>query len=403
MTTLCCLLSDQHVPNLLSVHHFRPDRLVLIESEAMQKRGVSGNFLAALHEAGLNYKPDETCDIIPLQDVSNFQRIADALRRAFGQHPTDPWIVNLTGGTKPMSIVAYEFFKALGARLVYVELSRPNQILDVESGQVEVVDHHLSITEFLLGYGFEHHKKLKKVAEAEDRARQWFDLARLVALHAADRNLLKVDRNRWSRARKKGIELVAGELAPEATKLGDALANTFDLTLQTTSLIGSLDKYQCDFLTGGWLEAFLWNLLSRHQEELGIWDVRLGIEPRQKGTDASNDFDIAFMRDFALHMVECKSGDQSHGRDVDILYKVEAVTRQFRALRVQSALATTSQQILDAQGNIKTTLRDRAAIYNCRFITLAEIQRLAKEDEPAAALSEIFFNKNAKNARAKEM
>ena len=38
---------------------------------------------------------------------------------------------------------------------------------------------------------------------------------------------------------------------------------------------------------------------------------------------------------------------QEHDPGSDILYKVEAVTRQFRALRVKSYLATTGANVLD--------------------------------------------------------
>ncbi|MGB2611809.1 MAG: hypothetical protein WBC80_22795 [Isosphaeraceae bacterium] len=58
MRTLLCLLSDQHVPNLLSVHHFKPDRLVLVESQQMQERKVGDHFLQALALDGLNYGGD---------------------------------------------------------------------------------------------------------------------------------------------------------------------------------------------------------------------------------------------------------------------------------------------------------------------------------------------------------
>ncbi|MGZ3302304.1 MAG: hypothetical protein ACXWPK_15690 [Isosphaeraceae bacterium] len=58
MRTLLCLLSDQHVPNLLSVHHFQPDRLVLVESQQMQERKVGDHFLQALALGGLNYGGD---------------------------------------------------------------------------------------------------------------------------------------------------------------------------------------------------------------------------------------------------------------------------------------------------------------------------------------------------------
>ncbi|MEX1027459.1 MAG: DUF1887 family CARF protein [Candidatus Paceibacterota bacterium] len=391
MSVLCCLLSDQHVPNLLSVHHFRPDRLVLIESTAMQQRGVSDNFLIALEAGGLRYRKEQNCDVIPLDNISDFQAIGTVLRHAFGKHPNANWTVNLTGGTKPMSIAAYEFFKAVGARLVYVEVSKPHEIIDVESATIGTAEHRLSISEFLLGYGFEQHKQEEKLKVAETRARQWFDLSRLIAIHAAGENLLDIDRERWSLARSKGLELQPGELTSTVAPLRESLTTTFNLDSIDGGLIGKLDKYQSSLLTGGWLEVFLWNLLDRHQQQLGIWDVRLGIEPGHRGADTPNDFDIAFMHKFELNMIECKSGAQEQDRDVDALYKVEAVIRQFRALRVRSYLATTSDNLFDKQGNIKPSLQDRAAIYNCRFVTKSEIQHLAEHVDDVSAVEHILF------------
>jgi hypothetical protein len=97
-------------------------------------------------------------------------------------------------------------------------------------------------------------------------------------------------------------------------------------------------------------------------------------------------------------MIECKSGAQEQDRDVDALYRVEAVIRQFRALRVRSYLATTSGNLFDKQGNIKPSLQDRAAIYNCRFITKRDIQRLAEHVDDVAAVQGIFFARKPNKA-----
>jgi len=51
-------------------------------------------------------------------------------------------------------------------------------------------------------------------------------------------------------------------------------------------LAGKLDKYQVNFLLGQWLEVFVWGLLERNQEALGIWDVvgqRAGQERQGQG------------------------------------------------------------------------------------------------------------------------
>jgi hypothetical protein len=55
MTVLLCLLSEQHVPNLLPVHHFEPDWLVLVETAGMKRRQAAANFLQALRLGGREY------------------------------------------------------------------------------------------------------------------------------------------------------------------------------------------------------------------------------------------------------------------------------------------------------------------------------------------------------------
>jgi hypothetical protein len=95
------------------------------------------------------------------------------------------------------------------------------------------------------------------------------------------------------------------------------------------------------------------------------------------------------MHEYGLAMVECKSGSQAHDPGSDILYKIEAVTRQFRALRVRSYLATTGTNIFDKQTHqVKSSVTNRAAIYNCRLLTESQIQNLAKAT-PAAQAEEI--------------
>ena len=116
MKVLLCLLSDQHVPNLLSVHHFRPDRLVLVESAVMKRKQTSNYFLTALKLGGLDF--GDNCYVQQLEREDDLAAIRHALRQAFARCPGEEWIANLTGGNKPMSIAAYEFFNAVGARLI---------------------------------------------------------------------------------------------------------------------------------------------------------------------------------------------------------------------------------------------------------------------------------------------
>jgi hypothetical protein len=389
---MLCLLSDQPIPNLLSVHHFKPDRLVLVESEDMRKKKAAGHFLRALQVGGLDYKDRENSEIHPLDLVDDLEAVRQCLRKAYGGHSSAGWIANLTGGTKPMSIAAYEFFKAVGARLVYVNAARPDEMLRLDSSQPEKCSHRLSIAEFLAAYGFASTKADNKIAEAEARAYQWWPIARVIAEYAPDRNLLVTNREEWSAIRDKGLELKPTHFAELAPKVKAALQAKFGLDPVGDSLTGEVDKYAGKFLTGEWLEVFFWKLLDAHASALEINSVHLGVEVKQQDSPAPTDFDVAFMRRQALGVIECKSSAQEQVDDPNApLDKLEARIQQFRALRVNPILASTSPKMLDQRGQLKANIAARARIYNSRIVTVQQIQELAQCSESAEKVREALF------------
>jgi len=149
MKVLLCLLSDQHVPNLMSVHHFQPDRLVLIESAVMKQRHAAAHFLNALKLGGLDY--DTRAEVAFLQAEDSLEAVRSTLRQAYGKHPSADWIANLTGGTKPMSIATYDSSRRWNGRLVYTNVASPAELMDIATPRRETCNHRLAIKEFLAG------------------------------------------------------------------------------------------------------------------------------------------------------------------------------------------------------------------------------------------------------------
>ncbi|MFI5456516.1 MAG: Card1-like endonuclease domain-containing protein [Isosphaerales bacterium] len=347
----------------------------------MKSRQVAGHFLRALKLGGIDY--DARHHTEPLSAEDDLAAVRQALQRAYGKFPNAAWIANLTGGTKPMSIATYEFFKALGGKLVYTNVVRPARFIDMSTDQAEDCGHRLGIKEFLAGYGFESRKADDKLAAAEARARGWAQSAKLLARHVCEKDILALDDQERKRARDKGIELPADRFNFPC----DELRETW-LGGETSR---RLTKYEVEFLTGGWLEVFFWDVLTRHSEALGIWDVRLGLEVGRCGDQSGNDFDVAFIHNHSLSMVECKSGSQDHDPGTNILYKVEAVTRQFRALRVRSYLATTGGCVLDKENRVKESLQTRADIYQCRILVRDEIRELAQEADNVETVRKLIL------------
>lgn len=375
MKVLLCLLSDQHVPNLLSVHHYKPDQLVLVQSEAMRRKDVAQHFLAALKKGGEHY--ESRTYVQPLTSEDDLAQVRAALQESVARFPSGEWIANVTGGMKPMGIATYEFFKAAGGTIVYTNSSQPDRIVNLVTGHSESCDYRLSVDEFVTGYGFVPQKKPKALQAAKARAAdaRWTHTANLLAAQNTAHDVLNLDDTQRESIRQQGGELPAERFAfpseeLRASWLGDAASRT-------------LTKYEGEFLTGGWLEVFFYNLLARHADRLAIWDVALGqnidFGDKQDPSAVPNDFDVSFMHNQGMVMVECKSGTQLHapGSGVDVLYKIAAVTAQLRALRVRSFLVTTGENVLDETGKVRGSIQSRANLYNCRILTRERIAELS--------------------------
>ena len=157
-----------------------------------------------------------------------------------------------------------------------------------------------------------------------------------------------------------------------------------------------LDKIGGDFVTGGWLEVFIWGLLDQHTQALGIHDVQRSVKPYRPDDREANDMDVAFMDDqMALVMVECKSGEQQHGSAMDIFYKVNSVVGQSRALKAKAILATTSNFLLDPQrpGELKDRAKELSDLFKLKLVLRDELQELARRPNDVDYVRGVFLSR----------
>ena len=186
MKILVCLISVQHVPNLRSIQSVRPDWLILAVTSGMAGKDLQ--LFKALAVGGLDYSKKK--DIIDLAkgDEQSTEPIYRKLHELFDKYPKDEWIVNLTGGTKPMSIGAYEFSKDKGLKTLYIAEGNQQQGVDLLDGSCIPLKYNVTSSEFLAGYGFDI-LNTGSLARTEERALLWTELATHLALHNEDADL----------------------------------------------------------------------------------------------------------------------------------------------------------------------------------------------------------------------
>ena len=131
MKIMVCLISDQHVPNLLTVHKVMPDLLILVVTPDMKRRNVATNFMSALEIGGLSYLlGGDRHKIVSLEDENSIPSALKVYQDIISRYPEVEWLINITGGTKPMSIAAYEFFRdRSNCTMLYVPINDQTKAL----------------------------------------------------------------------------------------------------------------------------------------------------------------------------------------------------------------------------------------------------------------------------------
>jgi len=402
VTTLVCLISDQHVPNLLTVKAVRPDKLILLVTDLMAKKKTDVWFLRALTAGGMDFTG--RAEIINIAKENSVEYVTGILKDACTKHPDDEWIVNVTGGTKPMSIGSYLFARENGLRALYIVESDQYTAIDLLGGDpVTLGGLHVTAAEFLAGHGYEI-RNPRALERQNQYARDLMDLsAALTACHEDHDLFTCLQRLQSMKGNEKGNK-TEKEMRKQYDKNGlvltredpvflhDAalrrwIASTFGLQEEEANLIGHLDKKAAEFLTGKWLEYFVLGLL-RPLEPVYVRCLYNGLLIGRIDGGGDNELDVSFMTDRSFCMVECKTGSQGHDHSGDqVVYKTEAIKEGLRALRVRAFIATTSSNIIDTKtGETKQALVDRSRIYGLPIIngkTLKELAVLYRRKDPA--------------------
>lgn len=395
MTTLVCLISDQHVPNLLTVKALRPDRLVLVVTDRMKKNAPW--FLSALAKGGWDYSGKY--EIAKIEKENSVEETREVLATLYSRRTEDTWILNITGGTKPMSIGAYQFARENGLKALYIVERDQQNAIDLLGGDPVILGGlHVTAAEFLAGYGYG-----IRNPDALDRLnRQACELQKLGAIitaHHDDQDLheclgklqeLKVNAEKTGRKKwlREGLFLTEDDpVVLKNDELREHIAGAFGLSGKGAILTGHLERPAAEFLTGRWLEYFVFGLLFPLQPA-SIRGLQNGLSIGLIDGGGENELDISFMTERSLCMVECKTGSQRHDPKGDaVLYKMEAVKAGLRALRVRAFLATTSPNIIDhATGRIREALIIRSKTYDFTIIngdTLKELAGMYLSGDPS--------------------
>lgn len=308
-TLLISLVSDQTFPNLQLIKEFRNqvNDYLFISTQKMEKNGVRHWIENAAGIKGLDplvvdeFSFDDITSKLNSFDFSSYARI----------------FVNLTGGTKVMTLVAHSWFREMAAFIYYIT-GKDNEYIQVFPGKEKLrfpMTCKISPKEYLLAHGFS-----PKTSEGSEIPYSYtqrilqFYTSGIFHKYIATLKFLRTKRESGvnERSYEQNIQIIMPFLAeidfPDHTKRK------------------SLSKTEVKYLTGEWLEEYV-GLTIKGELSLADEDVLIGtiiekeISPSQQnslkqllGEDVpvaelspENEIDVMFMYKNKFYTIECKT------------------------------------------------------------------------------------------------
>ena len=292
--TIVSILSDHLLPNFLFIKEMEGQYsdLLFVSTPQMEMQEK------AMHlEVALGRKEGSVRRIVVAND--NYKEILDALS-AEQLSDSVEYVVNITGGTKTMSLAVHEYFCQFNASFVYGPIGK-NSYYDFSTDQTHSLDYRVSLNEYFTLYGLAYDYDNGLICGAQ-RPFELFNQQK-------NRNFYLSEELRYPHK----------ALRPELRR----------------------------YLGGEWFEEYTYLRIKR-DFKLRDEDIAKSVKIcRLSSTSNDNELDVVFVKDNTLYVIECKVSMIGYGKESksvvdEYLYKLAAISKDF-GLRVNSYIFTLHQ------------------------------------------------------------
>lgn len=305
------LVSDQTIPNIQLIKEFSNENsdFLFVTTVGMEQKGCR-NWI----ENAANIKEDRS--FLIEVDQFSFSDISEKFNN-FDFDVYDKVIVNLTGGTKVMTLTAFDFFKNQGSDIYYVTGNEEKYIKVFprkKSNQFKLKS-KITLLDYLTAYGFKYvSSKLSGISF--EQSKKIFNAFSKPDLSGYDNAILFINS-------KRKMKISSEEY--NANRIEDYL-NFIDYKPNEE---GVLNEKETQYLSGEWFEEYIGLTIK---QELGLDDRDISISIKLtktvtkkplnsirtllgEGTDADdhsksdpeNEMDVLFVYNNRFYSIECKS------------------------------------------------------------------------------------------------
>ncbi len=369
-TVIVTLVSDQPVSNITPALDpaFRPRKVILVQSPRFSEH--ADWIEKVLQPAGIRVARcllDNYWEIEPIRD-----RILDLL----ADHEHESIALNISGGSKVMSLAAYEVFRSADRPVFYVQPESDELIwIYPHRRPSHQLADHIRLKAFVLAHGAEVTQLRNTGIPEKHRTLTGQLVEHVEALQGPLRAL------NWYAHQARDLE--SPELGARHLKQGtpfDALTTRFEqegfLQRRNRRLVFP-DEDSRFYVNGGWLEEHVFGIVYGLRRQLPeIQDLARSVEivRYQKSNPVYNELDVAFLANNKLYIVECKTrhfpdsaGDESSA-GAETIYKLDTLKELLGGLHGRAMLVS--------YGEFSRFDRQRASDLEIQTCIGSEIQSL---------------------------
>jgi hypothetical protein len=384
MTTLHIMLaSGENLPNLIpaiaslsSDPGFKADTALILTSADMRKQASKLKQVLEHSGVGAVQIHPENC---PDHDIGIIREWAGRKAEEIIVSDHDNrYILNLTGGTKLMTIAFLEAFRQHNAEMIYC---------DTLHDRIEYIENHqrdpklpvnvLNLKTYLAAQGYRLKDGNMDTGVIEARKELTQNLAGRASRIEQLISRLNSAWHEYDTQRNSSAKVMNDHLdAEEKTLFGKIKALGLLRANHTFR-----DESAARYLGGGWLEEWCW-IVGRELEKnepgrrlkSNRWGINLEIVPfdatSTKNGYALNELDAVYIHRNRMLLIECKTGVQIRHESQNILNKLEALGQQFGG-RLNRRWLLTARRV-----DPKTQAWERANRYRIRILGPQEIGQL---------------------------
>ncbi len=305
-----CLVSDQPIPNMIPVFmdQFLPDEIILINT---RDKAIQSERLSEIFKAKNIKVYEERTDSMDYTITSNIvKKITEDFRDS-------ELILNITGGTKMMSLGAFEAFitaKHNPSKILYVDTqNRVVREIYPSNNQLKFSE-SITLEDYLKSYGYVVERSsdpnrydYRLENDLKDNINNLIEFSGYInrLINYSVRGSFKIRPDKSLFTNKSFVSVIR-----LFEKYGYLSIKDYKLDFQTT------ENFQ--FITGGWLEYYVYKKIAKILNK----NKNLLMNAVLTANGFCNEVDVIFVYMNQLYLVECKSGKWDRN-----FFKIETLIR----------------------------------------------------------------------------